>query len=164
MDRAKKRRNIWLFVGLFASVLGAAAIPGVVFSAIGGQYVAMAFCIVAVADVIYGVPFYWIAFGNAAVDVRTVAAIAEGVDTVEDLSRYLSCPMKEAGRRLARCVLRGYLPGYILRGDRLCRIEKKQPPAFYRSVCDYCGSAFEPEIPDGKCPHCGGILRREKIK
>ncbi len=149
MEKVKKIKKIWLITGISSAVLGAASIVGIVLFAINLLYVPMAISIAFTAHAFYGCPFYFIAFGNARLCERVVTAVLEhGLTDIESISKFTMAKPDFAKSLIEKCLMKGYLTGYMLDGDRLVSLE---------SVCD-----TDTEAEELKCKYCGTKLLKDE--
>ncbi len=156
MERAKRTRKIWLWVAILTSVSAVAAIPAIVFSALGESYFLMALAIALVAHGFYGVTFYFLAFSRAGERLRCVRAVTEeGLRSYEAIGNYAMITPAAARDSLAACLKREYIRGYYLGDDRLLPIVSEEPREL---LCDYCGTT----VADGtaECPSCGARVMK----
>lgn len=154
MQAVKKYKTQTFVVAMIASVLGAAAVPGIVLSAVHGVWWLMAICIALVANVFYGGAFYWMAYATAARMTRCVRAITvEGLNRMSDLASYLCCDVKTVSETVRKCMQRGYLNGYLLTQDGVSKIVR-EPEKPRGCRCPYCLGVYDSYTPF--CPRCNG--------
>ncbi len=157
MERAKRTRIIWLWVAILTSVSAVAAIPAIVFSALGKSYFLMALAIALVVHGFYGVTFYFLAFAKSGDRLRCVRAVSEeGLRSYEAIGAYAMMTPAVARDTLAACLKREYIRGYYLGADRLLPIVSEEEPR--ELVCDYCGTVVAGDITE--CPSCGARLSK----
>lgn len=156
MEKVLKTKKIWLITGIVSAVLGVAAIVGIALFAVNLLYVPMAISIALTAHAFYGCPFYFIAFGNARVCERIVAAILEhGLLDIESISKYAMVKPGFAKTLVAKCLLKGYLEGYMLNGDILVHLDSmaEDEPDAEEIKCNYCGMKLSTD--EKVCSSCG---------
>lgn len=156
MEKVLKTKKIWLAWGIASAVLGVASIVGIVLFAINLLYVPMAISIALTAHAFYGCPFYFLAFGNARLCERTVLAVSEhGLTDIESIAKFTMTKPNFANAVVEKCLLKGYLTGYMLDGDRLVRLESVQDSASEAEAvkCKYCGMMLSDD--ERICSSCG---------
>lgn len=156
MERVVRIKKIWRITGIASAVLGVASIVGIVLFAIKLLYVPMAISIVLTAHAFYGCPFYFLAFLNARLCERTVSAVSEhGLKDIESIAKFTMAKPNYAKMLVEKCLIKGYLTGYMLDGDKLVRLQSAQYTD--REVgdlkCRYCGAKFSTD--EKACSSCG---------
>lgn len=158
VERALKRKFV---SGMIFSVLFVAGIPMIVFGAVNELWILMGVGICAAACGFYGTPLVWTSYGNERGLKRVVYAVEkEGLCSVQSIASHLSMNENAVRDSLSDCIRKGYLTGYVRKGDEL---EKNvAEPVRRAAVCPYCGAkfTFEGDLP--VCPYCGAAQNREK--
>lgn len=149
MEKAIKRRKIWLTVGILTAISGVLAIPGVVITALRGIYWLMAICICFLAHAFYGVSFYFVAFAGAGETVRCINAERAGLRSFQDISSFTGLTLSATKDRILKCIKNGYITGYLLTDEGL---EEIKVPREERK-CSYCGTVIAPD--SDECSSCG---------
>ena len=156
MEKVQKIKKIWLITGIASAVLGVASIVGIVVFAINLLYAPMAISIALTAHAFYGCPFYFLAFGNARLCERAVsAALEHGLTDIESIAKFTMTKPNFAKTIVEKCLLKGYLTGYMLDGDKLVRLEPVQnTDAEVKDLkCKYCGTKLSND--EKVCSSCG---------
>lgn len=156
MEKVQKIKKIWLITGIASAVLGVASIVGIAVFAINLLYVPMAISIALTAHAFYGCPFYFLAFGNARLCERAVSAISEhGFTDIESIAKFTMTKPNFAKTVVEKCLLKGYLTGYMLDGDKLVCLEPVQDTdaEVGELKCRYCGTKLSND--EKVCSSCG---------
>lgn len=152
MKKALRTKRIWLSVGILTALSTVLGIPLLVITALKAMYLAMAFLIAIVAHGFYGVTFYFLAFASAAANVRCVSAVESGVLSYSDLAPIVGVKEELLPTRLAKCITKGYIKGYIVGGAGLEPIPTPKPsPCDVQ--CEFCGGIIK--AGGAECPSCG---------
>ena len=139
-----------------------AGVPMIVFGAInmGGLTILMVAGIVFVVLGFYGTPLVWVSYGNKVSLKRVVYAVdREHLLTVQEISAQLSKPEKAVRGMLDQCFQKGYLVGYVRKGDEIFLNEARAPEeTLHAAVCPSCGAKYTYKAGEQPvCPYCGSM-------
>ena len=120
MDAIEKALKRLLVLSIAFSVMFAAGIPLIPVGASKGLWALMIVGIVFTAAGFYGTPMLWTAYGARRGLRRLVYAVTkEHLLTVTELASQLGKSEKNVRSMLTDCFNRGYLVGYVRKGDEL---------------------------------------------
>ncbi len=123
MKKAKKRRIIWLILGILASVSCAVGTVLLAWLSLAGHYVWAVVVGLVTAHGYYGIPFYFGAMARTRVDIAITEATLEGKLSYSEISDATGYTRDALGARLPLCIKRGYITGYTLIDDGLVKSE-----------------------------------------
>ena len=159
IEKALKKQ---LILAIVFSCMLVAGVPMIVFGAInmGGLTILMVAGIVFVVLGFYGTPLVWISYGNKVSLKRVVYAVdREHLLTVQEISAQLSKPEKAVRGMLDQCFQKGYLVGYVRKGDEIFLNEARAPEeTLHAAVCPSCGAKYTYKAGEQPvCPYCGSM-------
>ena len=165
MEKAEKSVKKRFYISLFLTIYFIVGIPLLVVGATrlsqGGGYVFMLVLgIIGAVVGFYGMPVAWVMYGNARTELALVSAVRnEHLYTVQELSARLASNEKQTSANLDNCIRKGYLTGYLRKGDRLYLNENTElKPTEYSVECTRCGAYVTYTGTGAKCPYCGSAL------
>lgn len=163
--KINKEVKIRLLIGILISVAFVVGIPMIPLGAVFKWWAMMAIGIAFVGFGFYAIPIFWTNFGKKVTQKRIVFAVErEHLLTVQEISAQLSMNERQIRGILDECFRKGYLNGYIRRGDSIFRNEAVAPEDKVHAVeCIYCGAKFTYKGLTGICPYCGSA-HKEKPK
>ena len=156
IERAVKKL---FFLSMLFSVMFVAGIPMIVLGASKGIMPVMIIGIIFTALGFYGTPMFWVSYGGKVGLKRLVYAVTEEhLLTVQEIASQLSKSEKEVRSLLDTCFQKGYLSGFVRKGDELALNEAQAPSEkLHAAECQYCGAKFTYK---GTC--CLSLLRRDE--
>ena len=164
MDAIEKALKRLLVLSIAFSVMFAAGIPLIPVGASKGLWALMIVGIVFTAAGFYGTPMLWTAYGARRGLRRLVYAVTkEHLLTVTELASQLGKSEKNVRSMLTDCFNRGYLVGYVRKGDELAPNEAQAPfEKLHAAECKYCGAKFTYKGADAVCPYCGAMNEEKR--
>ncbi len=122
MEKARKKKMLWLLLGIFSSVTAAVGTPLLAWFALRGWYVPTALFVLIVGHGFYGIPFYFRALYRASLDIACLSALADKDSaSVTEISGITGITEDTALTRLRLCIERGYIRGYTLNGNSITK-------------------------------------------
>ena len=161
IERAVKKL---FFLSMLFSVMFVAGIPMIVLGASKGIMPVMIIGIIFTALGFYGTPMFWVSYGGKVGLKRLVYAVTEEhLLTVQEIASQLSKSEKEVRSLLDTCFQKGYLSGFVRKGDELA-LNAAQAPSekLHAAECQYCGAKFTYKGTDAVCPYCGAMNEEKK--
>ena len=157
MDAIEKALKRLLVLSIAFSVMFAAGIPLIPVGASKGLWALMIVGIVFTAAGFYGTPMLWTAYGARRGLRRLVYAVTkEHLLTVTELASQLGKSEKNVRSMLTDCFNRGYLVGYVRKGDELAPNEAQSPfEKLHAAEFTYKGA-------DAVCPYCGAMNEEKR--
>ena len=114
MEKLIKKRRLFRIIAIVSAVLGTVGIVMTAVFAYKLLYFPMALAILLVANGFYGTPFYVLAYANAKLRIKVVAAILGGADSISAVAEETGLKEQYAHRATLYCIDHGYLSGYTL--------------------------------------------------
>ncbi len=155
-----KRVKRQLILGIIAPVCLVVGIPIIVFSAIGGAWIAMSLGIVMVLFGFYGTPLLWVFYGKLRAQHALWLLITEShILTVSELASTMGKSTKYIQDNIHLLISKRCLVGYSFVGRQ--QLVAVQPTAnsakhiITHNKCDNCGALLEDNGDKYTCPYCG---------
>lgn len=114
MQKAKKRRLLWLILGIFSAVSAAGGTALLAYLSLSGEYAWAVLVALITAHGYYGIPFYFGAMARASADAAILAAVADEKLSVEEISAATGYTSEAVRSRLSRSLAKGYITGYTM--------------------------------------------------
>lgn len=139
MNQLLKEHKKTLIINILLSILMVVAIPGLILSAIKSSFLLMGICILIVVFDFYGLPFFWIHYGEQKTIISIVRLVVnEHLLDINILSETLGINEQEATQLVKKCIQKGYIKGYSFSDGKLVEIEK--PKINILLKCPNCGA------------------------
>lgn len=157
MEQMEKMIKKSFNVALTVTILFVIGIPLIPIGAVNKIWALMIIGIVFTAFGFYGIPLFWISYGNKVSTKRLIFAIeVEHIYTVSQLAEQLAKPEAEVRELLNTCFQKCYLVGYRRDGDTIV-LNEGVPLAekMHTTTCPNCGATFSHKGTEAVCPFCG---------
>lgn len=106
---------------------------------------------------LYGIPLVWLRNSERRKTLRIAVFIKEHeANTIEMVSGSMGISDDAAWDKVRWLLEHGYLPGYVINGNRIVLSKLIDPEQQEHSaVCPNCGASFRYVGRIGQCPYCG---------
>ena len=114
MDKARKMKIVWLSLGVFSAVSAAVGAVLLAWLLLSGEYIWGAVAGAFTVHGFYGIPFYFSALWRTRVDLLIMDKVDSKLLSFAEISDSTGFTIEAVKSRLAVCLKRGYLVGYVL--------------------------------------------------
>lgn len=158
MEKIIKKKRIWFFISLLASILFVVGIPLIpVF--VGKNWAIAIMGIVFVVFGFYSMPFFWLKYSSFFGLKRVLEAITyEHIYSVKDIAIQLQKTEQDVKNIIIKLINKRYLVGYLFDGfDLKLNNNVKAQKKLDVNVCSNCGARITVEEHKTHCEYCGAI-------
>jgi DNA-directed RNA polymerase subunit RPC12/RpoP len=157
MKSFHKKLGLYLVFSIVLSVLAILSIVGIIIFAINGKTIFMWLSIAYVAFSFYGLPFFWIHFGNLNRYYHVCKLIqTENIFDTSIICSTLQINETDSTQAIIYLIKKGYLRGYLFIDNKLVKNSNKVNETH---ICPFCGSSQLLKTKKGyQCTYCSSTF------